>query len=207
MAMAYAAHAALRLDLVLFVPAGDPWRKHDRPVTAARHRLAMVRAAVEGRDGLDVSDMEVRRSGPTYTAETLAALRAEGHERIWFILGSDALLDLPHWHEPQRILALSRLALVARPGHSLPAAELDALLPGLSAVTDVVPLPPQDRSATAIRERFVAGTTPAREIPPETLAYIRRYGLYAGSPSSDSGGEGDTTNTHAGNNPSSDAPR
>ena len=205
--MAHAARAALRLDLVLLVPAGDSWRKHDRSVTAARHRLAMVRAAVVGQDGLDVLDMEVRRSGPTYTSETLVALRAEGHEQIWFILGSDALLDLPHWYEPQRILALSRLALVARPGHSLPAAELDALLPGLSAVTDVVPLPPEDRSATAIRARFVAGTTPAREIPPETLAYIRRHELYAGSPSIYSGAEGDTTNTHMSNNPSSDAPR
>ena len=81
---------------------------------------------------------------------------------------------------------------MARPGHRLPAAGLDALLPGLSVVTDLVPLPPQDRSATAIRERFVAGTTPASEIPLEALDYIRRHGLYvrAGNGAPDDGSAG-----------------
>ena len=78
LAMADAARATLRLDRVLFIPAGDPWRKHDRPVTAARHRLAMVRAAVQGWAGFGVSDMEVRRTGPTYTAETLVGAPSGG---------------------------------------------------------------------------------------------------------------------------------
>ena len=82
--LAEAARATLQLSEVLFVPAGDPWRKRDLTVSPAEHRLAMTKAAVRGHQGFAVSEMEVRRPGPTYTVDTLQALRSQGHDAIWF---------------------------------------------------------------------------------------------------------------------------
>ena len=204
--IATTARAVLHLDTVLFLPAGDPWRKRDRAVTAAAHRLAMVEAALaeaalaeaahagpavaEGAGApapgeapfppmaLAVSDLEIRRRGPTYTAETLRALWAEGHGAIWFLLGADALLDLPHWHDPPAILALARLGVVTRPGVRLPARDLDRLLPGLAAVVDWVEMPPLDVSATDLRARLTRGLPVDDVVPAAVRAYIAAHGIY-----------------------------
>ncbi len=180
LAIAVAAREALKLDLVLFVPAGDPWRKHDRAVTPAQHRLAMVSAAVAGRAGFAVSDAEVRRRGPSYSADTLTTLRREGHAQIWFIVGSDALQDLPHWHAPDKLLTLARLAVIVRPQHELDSAALDALLPGLASVVDWVEMEPIALSATALRQRLAAEEDVADAVPDGALAYIRTQRLYVG---------------------------
>jgi nicotinate-nucleotide adenylyltransferase len=182
--MAAAARAALRLDRVLFVPAGDPWRKRRRAVTPAAHRLAMVKAAVRGRRGFAAADLEVRRPGPTYTVETLEALRAQGYRRIWFILGSDALMDLPRWHEPARLIRLARLALVARPGAAVDWAALERAVPGLRARVDVVEMAPSPVAATRIREALRRGGAAPADIPPAIVRYIREHGLYGVSPAS-----------------------
>ncbi|MEA3055756.1 MAG: nicotinate-nucleotide adenylyltransferase, partial [Actinomycetota bacterium] len=77
---------ALDLDVVLLVVANDPWQKADRDVTPARDRLSMVEAAVAGVDGLEASDVELRRGGVSYTADTLVELGAGGAE-LFLILG------------------------------------------------------------------------------------------------------------------------
>jgi nicotinate-nucleotide adenylyltransferase len=178
------AQEALALDHVIFIPAGEPWRKAGRPITAGRHRLAMVRAAVAGADRFQASDLELRRAGPTYTTDTLRTLRDRGHAQIWFIVGSDALADMPHWHEPQELIRLARIAVIARPGATLDAAQLDNLVPGLSRVVDWVEMPPSPIAATDLRQRLAANDDPAlaNEIPAPTLAYIRRHGLYRVAP-------------------------
>ena len=176
--LAEAARSALALDRVLFVPAGDPWRKRGVPVTAAAHRFAMTTAAVEGQAGLSVSDMEVRRAGPTYTADTLRALQARARTLIWFILGSDALEDLPQWHAPQQIIALARLAVAVRPGSTVLPEQLDRLLPGLAAAVDWLPLDPLAVSASAIRGDIAAGRPAAACVPPAVWTYIEEHGLY-----------------------------
>ena len=178
LALAEVARSILQLDQVLLVPAGDPWRKRDVPVTAAAHRFAMTAAAVEGRAGLAVSDMEVRRAGPTYTTDTLRTLQSQGRGPIWFILGSDALEDLPHWHDPRQIIALARLAVAARPGSAVPPEQLDRLLPGLAAAVDWLPLDPLAVSASAIRGAIAAGRPAAERLPPAVWAYIEEHGLY-----------------------------
>ncbi len=178
--VAAAARDALRLDRVLFIPAGDPWRKHDRSITPARHRLAMVEAALAacGDPDFAVSDAELRRDGPTYTAETLRQLAEEGAAAIWFILGADALMDLPHWHEPSEIIRLARLAVVPRPGRAVDFAALEAAVPGLRAAVDEVPMEPIDLSATALRERIREGGALDSRIPPGAREYIEAHGLY-----------------------------
>lgn len=176
--VADAVRVALHLDRVLFVPAGDPWRKEGRAMTPAAHRLAMVEAAVAGLVDLTGSDLEIRRPGPTHTVDTLVALRAQGYPAIWMILGADALADLPNWHEPGRLIALARLAAVRRPGHPVGPERLDELLPGLATVVDWVEMPPSPISATAIRARLRAGESVAGMAPPAVLAYIKAHALY-----------------------------
>lgn len=176
--LAAAAREALGLDRVLFVPAGNPWRKADRAVTPGAVRLEMVRAAVAPLAWAEVSTIEVDRDGPSYAAETMEALAADGGE-WWFILGSDALADLPHWHEPQRLLAAARLAVAVRPPAALHIDEATrAALPGLEARVDVVPMPALDVSSTGLRARIRIGSTTKVLVPEAVRAVIEAQGLY-----------------------------
>jgi nicotinate-nucleotide adenylyltransferase len=106
----------LALDQVCFVPAGTP--PHRRmPRTSAELRLAMVRAAVAGEPRFNVDDRELYRDGPSYTVDTLTALRAEQGERsICLLLGMDAFLGLPGWHRWQALAELAHIVVVHRPG-------------------------------------------------------------------------------------------
>src|SRR3954452_23272754 len=89
------ARHALRLDRVLMVPAGDPWQKRDQDLAPAEDRLAMLRAAVDGVEGLEVDLVELERSGPSYTADTIEDLRrAHPDDELFLILGADAAADL-----------------------------------------------------------------------------------------------------------------
>src|SRR5215203_4808428 len=90
---------------------------HTGHLILAEEAREALRLAVAGNPSLDVSTLELERGGPTYTVETLAALRAELGEAVelLFILGEDALLDLPHWRDPAGILRLARLGVAARP--------------------------------------------------------------------------------------------
>jgi len=108
--LAEAALSQLALERVIFVPAGDPWRKSSGAVTPAAHRLAMVRLAVVGDAHFEVSEIEVERRAPSYTVDTLAQLKDRlGQEcELYFILGEDALNDLPDWKQPRRIIELHR---------------------------------------------------------------------------------------------------
>ena len=178
--LADAAAATLELDRMLLIPAGDPWMKRDRQVTEAQHRLAMVQAVARERGGgLEVLDIELRRAGPTYTLDTLRALRAAGAKQLWWILGGDALQSLPRWHRAAELLTLARMAVAARPGAQLERHELDRLLPGLGRWVDWIPMPLVDLSASELRDRLARNEDVSNDIPPAALAYIRSHNLYA----------------------------
>ena len=181
--LAAAAREALGLDRVLLVPAGDPWRKAGSGVSPAADRLALTRAAVEGvLPRAEVSEIEVRRSGPSYTAETLEELQAEepGAE-WWFILGWDALGDLPNWREPKRILELARLALAERgdeaSGEPLPPATVEAF-PHLPERVDRVLIPRLAVSASELRRRLREGEPTAPLLPAGVRRLVAERGLY-----------------------------
>jgi nicotinate-nucleotide adenylyltransferase len=111
----------LRLAEVRFLPAGNPPHRQ-QPLADAHLRLAMVRAATEGHRGFTVDDREVRKSGPSYSVETLAELRREFPDRsLCLIVGMDAFLSLPKWHQWQELLKLSHLVVAHRPGWRAPA--------------------------------------------------------------------------------------
>lgn len=109
--------AALGLDRLLFIPAKVPPHKKRDDLSDARTRLALVRAGVRGNPRFRVSDMELRREGPSYTVDTLRLLR-EGRqrpERLWFLLGCDAFREIDTWHRYEEIFALADLAVLRRP--------------------------------------------------------------------------------------------
>jgi nicotinate-nucleotide adenylyltransferase len=177
--LAEQAREQLALDEVLFVPAGEPWRKSGRAIAPAEHRLAMLKLAVERNDGFGISDIELRRSGPTYTADTLEALAGERlDDEFYFIIGADALADLPNWHEPERIVAHAVLAVTPRDAQEASAAALD--IPGITPRIELFSMPRIDLSSTDIRARVAAGKSIRYLVPDGVWHYVRESGLYGG---------------------------
>ncbi|MFN0147024.1 MAG: nicotinate-nucleotide adenylyltransferase [Dehalococcoidia bacterium] len=159
---------------VVFLPAGDPWRKTTgavggrRELTPAALRLEMVRLAVRGNRAFSVDDREVRRAGPSYTVDTLRELRAEGDADLVLIVGSDALADMPNWREAAAIPELARVAVALKAG-------AEVALPAWATAVEMPPLPV---SSTLIRSRAAAGL-PIRYLVPEPVRrFIAREGLY-----------------------------
>lgn len=181
LAIGAAARHALDLDRVIYVPAGDPWRKADRAVTPGAVRVRMVQAAVEHLEWAEVSTIEVDRAGPSYITETLPLLaeREADDTRWWFILGDDALEDMPHWHEPDRLLELARLALIWRPPGvpAIPDA-VSARFPTIEQRLDVVPMAPLELSSSKIRTRMREGRSTEVLLPAAVRAIVDELGLY-----------------------------
>lgn len=178
LALAEAARDQLHLDRVVFVPAGDPWRKRDHDVSPAEARLAMLRAAVEPLPWATISTVEIDRSGPSYTADTLTELVMPG-EQWWFIVGADALADMSHWHEPERIIDLARLAVAARAGDR---PELDDALrgamPGIEDRIDFIEMAPMRVSSTDIRQRIREGRHTEGSLPSGVRIVAETLRLY-----------------------------
>ncbi len=180
LALARAARDELGLDEVLFLPAGQPWRKAGRMIAANEHRLAMLRLALEGEAAFQVSRLELERAGPSYTADTLEALKDDRPEdELFSLLGEDALMDLPNWERPQRILELASLAVARRADSSPEAlAEVERRFPGVRERVVWLKMPAVAVSATETRER-VRGGQPIGDMVPATVGgYIREQGLY-----------------------------
>jgi nicotinate-nucleotide adenylyltransferase len=182
--LAEEARLTLSLDRVIFMPAGRPWRKPQSDVSPAQHRLAMLTLAIMGNPAFEVSRIEVDREGATYTADTLQELHAhfDSETDAWFILGSDALLDLQHWRDPARILAQVRLAVATRGALTEEElAPLVGLLPNLKQRTDAVPMPPVGISSSELRRRLRDGVSTRYWLPNDVRRYAAEHGLYGGS--------------------------
>lgn len=176
--LAETAREVLGLDRVTFVPAAEPWRKAARSVSPAEHRLAMVRLAIAGNDGFDISTIEIDRGGPSYTADTLADLQNSGDD-LYLILGGDALADLPHWRRAADIPRLARIVVAARFGvdeSSLRAAASEVA--GLAELLIVLPMPLIEISATDIRRRARQGLSLRYRTPEPVARYIGEHALY-----------------------------
>ncbi len=175
--LAEQARSQLTLDLVLFVPAGEPWRKAHRTITPGEHRLAMLRLAVEDNDAFGVSNIEIGRNGPTYTADTLETLAGERlDDEFYFIVGTDALSDLPNWHQPERIVQHAVLAVAPREMQEANVAALT--IPGLAARIEAFEMPRIDISSTDIRARVATGRSIRYLVPAPVERYIKEQALY-----------------------------
>ena len=173
------ARAALELDKVLFIPAGQPWFKSYRQITEARHRLAMVQLAVKDNSLFDVSDIEVERSGPSYTVDTLQELHElYSDAELIVILGLDALREIDRWHQPSRVFQMASVAGMARPGATLDPSVLHAAIPGASSRMHLLDSALIDISGTDIRKRASAGQSIRYRVPVAVERYICDNGLY-----------------------------
>jgi nicotinate-nucleotide adenylyltransferase len=180
------ARVRLRLDRVVFVPAGTPPHKRGRRLTEAALRLALTRLAVRGNPAFTVSGYEARRAGPSFTVDTLRHFRArQPAARFYLLMGADSLADFPGWHEPAEIARLATLVVAARPAVPAPgagalaAASGRALLPaGLRGRVVLLDNPPVAISSSALRARARAGRSLRYLVPDAVAAYVARHGLY-----------------------------
>jgi nicotinate-nucleotide adenylyltransferase len=178
--LAEAARAQLRLDTVLWVLTADPPHKQGHAVSPVADRLAMVLAAIAPEPAHKLSRVDIDRPGPHYTADTVACLAAQfPHADLIFLMGGDSLRDLPKWGRPLDILNRCSLGVLRRRGDAIDAAllaELEQVLPGITAKTAFVEAPPVDIASNEIRRRVRAGESLAGLLPGavETIIWERR---------------------------------
>ena len=180
LAVAEAARDTFDLRRVLFIPAAQPPHKPGRDITAVEHRLAMVEAAVAANPAFEVSRLEVERAGPSYTVDTLAALReASPGERLALILSAESFAELPTWHEPRRILDLADLIVAPRDGYADADRDLGpSKFPDAPAAIEFLDGPHIRLSASEIRHRAAEGRSVRYLVPDAVAAYIGDHGLY-----------------------------
>lgn len=166
------------LDEVLFVPTGQPWMKDHPEVSPSEDRYLMTVIATSPNPHFRVSRKEIDRAGPTYTVDTLRALREEyGQEtELFFVTGADAMLEIFHWKDPEEVLALAHFIAATRPGYEI--ARFEAEAPTRHPNVSVMTIPALAISSTDIRARVQEGR-PIRYLVPEgVLTYIDKAGLY-----------------------------
>jgi nicotinate-nucleotide adenylyltransferase len=170
------AREALALDLVAFVPSAVPPHRVS-PASPPGDRLEMTRLATMPYGGFAVWDDELKRSGPSYTVETVDAIvRARASDSFVLVVGADTWPEIPSWREPERLLSLVEVAVVERPGfRSGPEPK-----PPFASSRGVrhVSGPGLPLSATAIREQARAGHSVRFLVPDAVADYIAERGLY-----------------------------
>ncbi len=169
----------LKLARILFVPAAVPPHKSPAHLAPAGDRHEMVRLATAGHPKFEVSDAELRRAGPSYTVDTLEALRSPG-EDLFLIVGSETFLDLLTWREPRRIAELARLVVVPRVGSAFDhdSAAAQKVVREIGQEPLIVRATSLPISASDLRRRVREGRSVAYRLPEAVAAYIRARRLY-----------------------------
>lgn len=165
--------AALNLDEVLFVPTGEPWQKDEVTHTSARQLMVEIATAANPR--FKVSTVDIDRSGPTFTVDTLRDLRSMHPDAdLFFITGADAVTSIAGWKDASELWDLAHFVAVTRPGHNLdlPAAPEGAI--------EVLEIPALAISSTDIRARVAAGKPIWYLVPDGIVQFIGKHGLYRG---------------------------
>jgi len=165
-AIAKTAIQQLKLDKLLLIPAGNPWQKFE--FTDSKHRLEMVKKAGNDLEKVEVSDIEVNKTGPTYTFETLQELHKKfPNSELILILGSDAIAGFDTWKEPNLVKILARIYVVQRAGDFTQDWHFDR-----------IQMPPIEISSTDIRERVKNNESISELVPKSVNEYISANGLY-----------------------------
>jgi nicotinate-nucleotide adenylyltransferase len=172
MIVAQDACEALELDRLLFVPSAQPPHKRHIETTPASIRYALVRAAVAGDPRFEVCDIELRRAGPSYMADTLAELAATNPgDELFLLLGADQFRELHTWKAPERVAQLARLVLLSRGG-------VEQTSPGLEVAFETLVVTRIDISATDIRQRAAQGRSIRYLVPAGVESLIESGSLY-----------------------------
>jgi len=191
--LAAAAERALGLTDLVVVPAHVPPHR-SAPLASAFHRFAMAAIAIAGRRGWRVSEMELRETGRSFTANTLRRFNGSGvpPSELFFIAGADAFAEIGTWYDYPAILDLANFAVVSRPG--VPAGEILRRMPELGArvanavsagrepVIILIEAATADVSSSAIRRRLADGESIAGLVPAGVQQHIEQHGLYRSAP-------------------------
>lgn len=174
---AEAVREACQLDEVWFVPAPSPPHKQDQDQLPVRDRIEMLELATAGLPQFVVKDLESGREGPSYTVDTLTALKQQDADRdLCFIMGADSLSDLPTWRQPERIAELAELAVVNR---GFDDTTMPANLP--ASIRDritIVNMPPCGVSSSDMRSRIATGSSIRFQTPRPVERLIAERGWY-----------------------------
>jgi nicotinate-nucleotide adenylyltransferase len=136
----------------------------------------MCQLAIAAEGLFEVNDLELGRTGPSYTIDTVRELRRRGWDRVAWLIGADMVAHLPKWHEPLALLREAELVVMARPGWSFDWESLPEPFRGLCA--NVVEAPLVDVSATALRQRLATGRSIRYLVPDAVAEYVAAHGLY-----------------------------
>jgi nicotinate-nucleotide adenylyltransferase len=164
-------------DHVVLIPTGQPPHKpNSANLAEPRHRVELCRQAVAGDPLFEVDEVELARSGPSYTIDTARKLAQRWGKRVSWLIGADMLQILPSWHEARTLIQEVDFVIMARPGRTLDFASLPPEFRRLEG--SVVNTPLIEISATDIRERVRTGR-PIEFLTPESVCrYIQNHGLY-----------------------------
>jgi nicotinate-nucleotide adenylyltransferase len=187
-----AARRALQLDHILLIPSSDPPHRPSDPLASGFHRFALVALAIQDEAALRASEMELARTGPSFTADTLRAIARQGWlpSQIFFILGSDAFAEIATWREFPAVLDTAQFVVIARPGTTLEAASartpaLRGRLRSAEETSDasgtsifLVEARTRDVSSSTIRARLAARQPIDDLVPAAVARHIAAHHLY-----------------------------
>jgi nicotinate-nucleotide adenylyltransferase len=178
--LASEAHAQLGLDRLLWVVTPDPPHKRSQSIAPLRHRLAMVKHAIEGDPQFELSTVDMDRPGPHYAVDTVGIIANQNPgANLVYLMGGDSLRDLPRWHRPADFLAACDLiGVMRRPGDAIDLPSLENLFPGLTAKVRFVEAPLLDIAAHEIRRRVAEGRPFRYFLPSWVYSYIVKHNLY-----------------------------
>lgn len=174
----------LHLDKVYLIPAAVPPHRMLKNLAPAEHRLAMLQLAVQDDPLFEVSDIELRRSGPSYTVHTVEEFRRQlgADVDLFWLIGADSLADLPNWYQADRLVDLCRIVTAARPGcdHIDTSVLASRFTPEQSdrLLAGILDTPRIDISASEIRRRVSQGRSIRFLVPDAVAQYITEHRLY-----------------------------
>ena len=169
------------LDKVVFIPAAEPPHKLNQKVTRAEHRYVMTEMAIASNPHFEISDIEMRRTGPSYTINTMTELVKDfGDDNdFYFIVGADSILDLPNWDRVDDLLNLCHFVGTSRPGCIVDMEKMKAELGEIAGEKiHIIETPELEISSTDIRRRLSKGTSIKYIVPAEVEEYIYKNKLY-----------------------------
>lgn len=180
LAIAEEARWELNLSKVHIVPNTRQPLKDQGPFAAPWQRYEMVKLSCFPNPNLVGSEIEIQRPPPSYTIDTIKAFHEQFNNQaeIWFIMGSDALTNLPQWHQAHQILTLANLAIIERPGTPADLTLLNALQSERSQRITTISGPQLDISSSNIRQRIAKGQPIYYQVPDTVIAYIEYHQLY-----------------------------
>lgn len=171
---------ALRLERVVFLPAGRPPHKPTQELVEDEHRLRMLELSLEGAPHFAISTIDIQRAGYSYTADSLALLR-QTYPRdceLYFLMGQDSLRDFPTWHRPDLIARQARLGVALRPGVEVSIEEIAEAVPETRGRVELVSVPLIGISSRELREQIRLGGPFRFQVVPAVADYIVAQRLY-----------------------------